>query len=49
MRNFQGIIFIRRETYTEIFKSALVYLQVLPTIRTLAFHITLSFICSPEL
>ena len=27
MRNFQGIVFIRTQTYTEIFKSALVYLK----------------------
>ena len=26
MRNFQGIVFIRTETYTEIFKSAFVFL-----------------------
>ena len=26
MRNFQGIVFIWTQTYTEIFKSALVYL-----------------------
>ena len=26
MRNFQGIVFIRTQTYREIFESALVYL-----------------------
>ena len=28
MRNFQGILFMRIRTYREIFKSALVYLQL---------------------